>query len=279
MRMETEMKEMEYDRSAQHVRIVCPACKTGELSLESVTSEVHCVNCGASFPVRNRIIDLLPTAQQIPVAVSMEWNWMVRIYETRWWRAGPFNSITTGISFKKEYKTLVQAMNLEGNELVLDLACGPGMYARPLARELQHGTVVGLDLSLPMLSYTTVQAQNEGLYNLLLIHGSATDLPFPDNQFDAVNCCGALHLFPELSTVQGICRVLKPGGIFTVATTRQLIKGRLGRRLYDYLHTHGWPKYFLQEELESLLTQAGFVDVTFHHAKRYWHVVSAVKPQ
>ncbi len=268
----------EPEKKIPAVTIVCPTCKTGELF---ISNEAHCTECDAVYPVRDNVIDLLPGSPslQIPVAESMEWGWMVKIYETRWWRRGYINTLFFGISFDKEYETIVKAQNFSGDETVLDLACGPGMYARPLAQSLRSGTVVGLDVSMPMLGYTTWKAQAEGISNLLLIHGSAKDLPFPENQFDAINCCGALHLFSEPSTVQGIYRVLKPGGCFTVATTRQLIPGRIGRWLYAYLHRHGWPQYFLREELESLLRQAGFIDITFHYDKRYWFIVSAVKPE
>jgi len=283
MKMEKQkgMKRTEDDSPPSvQIKIVCPTCKTGNLSHKS-SDEVFCSGCGASYPVRNNVIDLLPGSPslQIPAAEPMEWGWMVRMYETRLWRRSILLNLFFGISFNKEYEIIVQAMNLTDGDTVLDLACGPGMYARPLAKKLHSRTVVGLDLSLPMLNYAAWKAQTEGLLNLLFIHGSAKDLPFSENQFDVINCCGALHLFPERDTVQGIFRVLKPGGRFTVATTRQLLPGRLGRKLYDYLYHHGWPKYFLREELESLLAQAGFTDVRCHLAKRYWHIMSAVKPE
>lgn len=269
--------EVEMNKGAP-VTIVCPACKSGELVLRE--SNVCCTECEAVYPVRDKVVDLLPDSPslQIPAAKSMEWGWMVRMYETKLWRRSIINTLFFGISFDKEYETIAKVHAFSGDETILDLACGPGMYARPLAKALHKGYVVGLDLSAPMLSYAAWKAQNEGVMNLLLIHGSAKDLPFLNNQFDAINCCGALHLFPEPSTMQGIYRVLKPGGRFTVATTRQLIPGPLGKRLYDYLYHHGWPKYFVHTDLESLLSQAGFTEITFHHEKRYWHVVSAVKP-
>lgn len=276
MEMETKMSN---SIPIQQVSIICPTCRKGHLNLNSDNSKVFCTNCGASYPVWNSLVDLLPESSQVPMAAPMEWGWMVQIYETRWWRSGPLNTMFFGISFDKEYEMIVRAMNLKGDETLLDLACGPGMYARPLAKTLNRGIVVGLDLSMPMLSYTNFKAQTEGLSNLLLIHGSAKDIPFPDNQFDVVNCCGALHLFSELDTVRGIYRVLKPGGRFTVATTRRLLQGPVGKRIYDYLYRRGGVKYFYQDELELLFSQAGLTNVTCHYARRYWHIMSAVKPE
>jgi SAM-dependent methyltransferase len=276
MTLEKEAKEL-FPEQFHKVRVVCPHCRTGELTLESVN--VHCTHCGTQFLARGRLLDLLPETSQVPLAAPMEWGWMAQLYETRWWRAGPLNTLFLGISFEKEYEKIVKAMNLTGEETLLDVACGPGMYARPLARRMAHGMVVGLDLSIPMLNYANYKIQTEGISNLLLIHGSATDLPFPENYFDVVNCCGALHLFSGLSTVKGICRVLKPGGRFTVATTRRLLQGPVGKRIYDYLTRRGGVTYFYRDELESLLSQSGLAQVRCYYDKRYWHIMSAVKPE
>ena len=83
--------------------------------------------------------------------------------------------------------------------------------------------VVGLDLSLPMLRTAVRLAREERMSNLLFLHGSALDLPLADDRFDAVNCCGALHLFPDVSrALFEIHRVLVPGGCrFTVAAFRR----------------------------------------------------------
>lgn len=261
-------------------RVLCPTCKTGRLALESANSEVHCTDCSASFPVKNRVIDLLPgsSSQQPPIAAPMEWEWVVRIYESRWWRSGLLG-VLFGISFQREYEMLLQAANLKGSETLLDLACGTGIYLRRFAKILNRGAVVGLDLSMPMLNYASLQAQAEGLENLLFIHGTAQNLPFPDNEFDVVNCCGALHLFPDIHNVlDKIFCVLKPGGRFTVAAARQLLKGRLAK-ITTYLQGKRGLRYFYVDELELLFKQAGLTNVTCHHAKRGWLIMSAVKPE
>ena len=81
---------------------------------------------------------------------------------------------------------------------VLDLACGSGIYTRPLARRLGAGRVVGLDISRPMLSYARDRSRAEGLANVDLVRGSALELPFGAATFEVVNCCGALHLLPDV---------------------------------------------------------------------------------
>jgi ubiquinone/menaquinone biosynthesis C-methylase UbiE len=102
---------------------------------------------------------------------------------------------------------------------VLDLACGPGVFTRPLARQ-SAGIVVGLDLSWPMLCQARRKVSSEGLKNILLIRGSAFRLPFQPASFTYVNCCGALHLFnrPD-EALEEIARVLCQKGHLCVQTT------------------------------------------------------------
>jgi ubiquinone/menaquinone biosynthesis C-methylase UbiE len=244
-------------------------------------SDVHCGVCGATFPVEKGVIDLVPVSQyeKSPAQSSMEWEPLIRVYESRLWRRNPVFSLLLGISFDKECALILDTAGFKGDEILLDLACGPGIYSRPFARTLEQGTVVGLDLSMPVLHYAVKRAHTEGINNLIFIHGDALDLPFPDNQFDAVNCCGAFHLFPYLEVLQGIKRVLNPGGRFTVAVGWERIPGKLGRKHRDFYFRRAGVHLFYKDELESLIREAGFADVTCLHAKGSWLIVSGVKPQ
>ncbi len=225
------------------------------------------------------VIDLLPgvSMKPSPAQRTMESEAIVRIYESRWWRRSALVTLLLGISFEQEQELILRTANLQKTDTVLDLACGPGIYARPFARQVPAGTVVGLDISLPMLRYATRRAREEGLSNLLLIHGTALELPFPADRFDLVNCCGALHLFPDVPRVlREIERVLKPGGCFTVAASRHRsgrvaeVASALRRRVIGL-------DSFSPAELESRLVDAGFETVQCHHAKRIWLIMSARK--
>ncbi len=170
-----------------------------------------------------------------------------------------------------------QAANLKGSEILLDLACGTGIYARPFANQLAHGMVFGLDLSLPMLTFAKFQARNKGMKNIFFLHGDAMTLPFSSGSFEAVNCCGALHLFTDLNHVLSeVSRVLKAGGSFTFATFRQR-EGALAERIVRLRQNATGMNAFRPEELESRLNHAGFAEVKRHHAKGIWLIMSALK--
>ena len=98
-------------------------------------------------------------------------------------------------------------------ERVLDLGCGPGRHAAALARRGAH--VVGLDLSLPLLSAARRRRAEP------LVRGDMRRLPFGTKAFDVV-----LNLFTSFGyfesdeehglVVREVARVLRPGGRFVL---------------------------------------------------------------
>jgi SAM-dependent methyltransferase len=208
----------------------------------------------------------------------MEWELLVRLYESRLWRRSIAMRALLGISFDAEYSMITSALGLTRARSVLDLACGPGIYARRFAAELAiTGTVTGMDLSWPMLRYAANESRKARLNNLALVRGDATELPFRKELFDAVNCCGALHLFPDVGrTLTEIRRVLKDGGRLTLAVFRcgdsaiAKVRARIRQRLYGI-------GAFSRGELASRLEAAGFVKQQCLHAAGLWLVMSAQK--
>jgi SAM-dependent methyltransferase len=226
----------------------CPACAGGFLTVASpAEAAVGGAACGASYPVEDGVIDLLPgdVARRSVAQMVMEAEPIVRIYESRLWRRGPHVSLVLGISVEREQELILGVAELTGAETVLDLACGPGIYTRPFARALPAGTVLGLDLSLPMLRYANRRAREEAVDNILLIHGTALDLPFASNHFTAA-------------------------GFRRSAGRVAALRAAVRRRLYGI-------DAFSSRELESQLRQAGLGTVQLHHDRAAWLIVSARK--
>jgi 2-polyprenyl-6-hydroxyphenyl methylase/3-demethylubiquinone-9 3-methyltransferase len=93
---------------------------------------------------------------------------------------------------------------------VLDLGCGKGRFAAPLAH--QGAEVIGLDRSAAMLA----GAAGTGL-PFPRVLGSARRLPFGNAIFDAVI---AVEVFEHLTAIDAVLfevrRVLRPGGILAI---------------------------------------------------------------
>ena len=196
----------------------CPRCMTGTLRAEGAA--VGCPTCGASFPVCAGVLDLMAGGASegiTPFQRVMQTPAVVAIYERIWRRAGYY--IASFRSFDREMSTVLSLQRRGISTRVLDLACGPGIFTRPLARQ-SAGLVVGLDLSWPMLRFARRRMEREGPHNVLLIHGSAFHLPFASGSFTYINCCGALHLFDRPDdALREMERVLCAGGHLCAQTT------------------------------------------------------------
>ena len=261
-------------------QIRCTVCAAGLLASSPQTGQPVCESCGAGFAFNEGFVDLLPEARgrRTLAQITMEWPPLLRIYESTWWRRSPVVARAMGIDFEGEFSLVTDAARLEPGQRVLDLASGPGIYARPLAAAVFPGTVVGLDLSIPMLRLAVEKARDEGVSNLLLVHGDAMELPFEADRFDVVNCCGALHLFPDVDHVLGeVVRVLGPDGRFTVAAFRRRAGATADRLTRLQRRVHGI-NAFSPEALTAALEKAGLVDPRCHHAAGNWLIMSATKP-
>lgn len=196
----------------------CPVCSCSQLTQNELG--LRCISCNANFPVRNGVLDMVGDISEeviTPFQRLMQAAAIVSIYEKLWRRLGYF--LASSRSFTKEIQTVLMHGKDEHHDRTLDLACGPGVFTRPLARQRKE-IVIGLDLSWPMLRQAQRMMKKEQIQNILFIRGSAFALPFTAASFSYVNCCGALHLFdrPE-AALQEIKRILVPEGHLCVQTT------------------------------------------------------------
>jgi SAM-dependent methyltransferase len=98
---------------------------------------------------------------------------------------------------------------------VLDVACGTGNTAIPLAR--RGAVVIGVDIAANLLEQGRARAAAEDLI-VTFDEGDAEALPYADASFDAVvTMFGAMFApRPELVASE-LARVLKPGGLLAMA--------------------------------------------------------------
>jgi len=261
--------------------IKCSKCFKGYLKLDNENSNsAVCGFCKTVFPVENQIIDLLPDIQADYGFAQklMESYFIGFIYESSLWRRSWFFKQFTGISFEDEYKTILKAGQTDKAKQVLEIACGPGIYLRPIAKTMQNAVVTGIDMSMPMLNYASNRSKKELLSNVLLIRGNALTLPFDEFIFDHVNCCGALHLFPDVNqAIEEIYRVLVPNGRFTLGVFRRP-SGFLGSFYSKLQKILISVDSFSPEEMDEKLTKIGFTDIKVHHCEKIWLIMNAVKP-
>ncbi|MCE5237594.1 methyltransferase domain-containing protein [bacterium] len=107
---------------------------------------------------------------------------------------------------------LIGALNLRGDESILDIGCGDGKVTAQLARAVPDGSVVGLDSSEEMVRFAQAHFPPAQWPNLRFEPGDARWLGF-DGVFDLVFSNATLHWVVDHGPVlAGIARALKPGG-------------------------------------------------------------------
>jgi len=124
-------------------------------------------------------------------------------------------------------RMLVDAAALEKGQRVLDLACGRGACLRPAAAAVgPTGSVLGVDLSEPMVAATAADLLAERIENAEVRVADAERLDLADSLFDAVICGFGVFFLPEpLKALTECRRVLRPGGRFVAST---FVAGRGG---------------------------------------------------
>ncbi len=102
---------------------------------------------------------------------------------------------------------------------VLDLACGSGQPALTAARLVSPGgSVLATDMVQEMVDVTRRRAQEAGLTNVETRVMDAEAIDVPDASFEAVTCrFGIMFCTSPANAVEGIHRVLKPGGRFAMS--------------------------------------------------------------
>ena len=129
------------------------------------------------------------------------------------WMAGDFGVVAKTISGAAENFAGRLAM-MPGMQ-VLDVACGTGNVAIPLAR--LGAVVTGVDIASNLLMQARERAAAEGLV-ATFDEGDAEHLPYADASFDAVvSMFGAMFAPRPEMVASEVARVLKPGGVLAMA--------------------------------------------------------------
>ncbi|MEW9528567.1 class I SAM-dependent methyltransferase [Microbispora sp. NPDC049125] len=108
---------------------------------------------------------------------------------------------------------LFRAAAIGEDDRVLDIGCGTGQPTLTAARQAFRGSVVGVDISAPMLERARADAAGRGIANVRFEQGDAQVHPFPGGGFDVAISRGGVMFFDDLvAGFANIRRGLRPGG-------------------------------------------------------------------
>ncbi len=147
---------------------------------------------------------------------------------------------------------------LDSSSYVLDVGCGCGNFLLGIARRVGCSGV-GLDLSEERVKFAREKLSGEPALDVRFDHASATEMPYPDNEFSHVVSQDALCLVPDKPRSHAeMFRVLRPGGVLAFSDFLQP-KPEVGERarthVYDRVRWNGGYSFL---GYQQALTDAGF---------------------
>lgn len=111
---------------------------------------------------------------------------------------------------------LIQCSGAAQSDVVLDVACGPGLVACAFAEHVAH--VTGIDITPTMIEQARKRQLDNNLQNVTWHIGTVLPLPFPDAQFSIVVTRYSFHhLLDPMAVLLEMVRVCRPGGRVLVA--------------------------------------------------------------
>lgn len=126
------------------------------------------------------------------------------------WEKGDFTQIAAFM--RRSGESLVESLGVPSSWRVLDLGCGDGTTAVPLAE--RGAEVLGVDIAENLVTAGNRRAAEQGLERLTFRHGDACQLEgVDDDSFDlTLSVFGAMFAPKPLEVAQEMVRVTKPGG-------------------------------------------------------------------
>ncbi len=161
--------------------------------------------------------------------------------------------------------TLIGALNLTGEERILDIGCGDGRITTHLASLVPEGSVLGIDLSPDMIGFAA--KKHSGDSRLSFQVADASRLGF-DDEFDLVVSFACLHWIEDhLPVLRGVRKSLVPGGRFLMQCGGRGNAAKILDITGEIIAEPAWSRYFSgfsfpyhfygPEEYEPWLMKAG----------------------
>jgi len=176
------------------------------------------------------------------------WNSVASYYDVIW-EVADYSSIL---------RSITEETSIDLGMRVIDVATGTGVVGIEAARKVgQHGSVICIDYSKPMLERALKKARSSGLLNVEFILADAHNPPFIDNCFDAVTCCWGFSFFSDPYRVADeMKRVAKPQSIVAVVEWE-----KPPVKFWLDLRKKAGIRDFEESELVSIFYSAGLRDV------------------
>lgn len=159
---------------------------------------------------------------------------------------------------------------------VLDMGCGTGYGTASIADKC--ASICGVDISDEAVAYATEKYQADNLAFKTIRKVEDAPLPFSDGSFDVVLSFQVIEHIPDPATyLEEIRRVLRPGGVFIVATPDRATRLLPLQRPWNKFHVHEYSgrefagliaRYFSNVQLLNMSGTRSILDMELIRTKR-----------
>jgi len=166
---------------------------------------------------------------------------------------------------------LIEFLNVQNDENILDIGCGPGRLTLEIAKMTTEGLVIGVDYNQDMIIKALENLWKSGLTNTQFICENILQYE-PEMQFNAIFSNSALHWVQETQELyQKIYTLLAPGGRLVA---QMPAKGSLDKFISafmapiqplgfaEYFRNWSYPiKFISPKALQRILSSIGYIDM------------------
>jgi trans-aconitate 2-methyltransferase len=189
-------------------------------------------------------------------------------HQTTHWNAEVYERI--GTPMRRWAQTVIDDLDLHGDETVLDAGCGSGSVTFDLLERLPRGRIYAVDNSPDMIAKLKQAIEERGIANVIPMQASLTEFELPE-QVDVVFSNAVLHWIPDDDALFGcLFRATKPGGRFraqcgggnNIARLMEATEAMEKREPYtQFLAVAEFRKYRTAEEAQKAMERNGWTDV------------------
>jgi ubiquinone/menaquinone biosynthesis C-methylase UbiE len=165
------------------------------------------------------------------------------------------------IQERYELKILLSLTAKKNIQTVLEIGCGNGNGTKLIKKYFSPLNITAIDFDEKMIKIA--QKLNKDPNTSFAVM-DASNLDFPDNQFDAIFDFGIIHHIPNWKDcLKELKRVLKPNGelIIEDLSLDSFTKGT--GRLWKLLSAHPYDFMYTQKEFTDFLKEIGFNIINF----------------
>lgn len=192
--------------------------------------------------------------------------------------------------FANAASLLPGVFGFDGDERVLDVACGTGTPAMAMAAHVPRGKITAVDFSAAMLDRARAKAVAQGRDNIEFARMDMTDMAFAQASFDAANCSFGLFFIEDMpALLRHIASKVKPGGTIVTTHFHQGSFAPLAEMFYRRLEDYGvnappvrWERVDSEQKNHALCAAAGLqaattqrcnVGYALRDVHEWWNVV------